>query len=531
MNKSEPKEYSKTIKNLKQKARKGNVLSMFQLYQNYSSGKHVEKVDDEQAQTYIVQTTKKLANAKFVVDSVALYQFRRFRQIKITFDQALTIIIGDNGAGKTSVVEAIAKTLTWFNNNLLKDSNGRPVTLADVNVNAEDYGEVTTHIRLDDGTDFGTVLVKSVPGSLGSNSSEVSDIKLAGLIYRHLANRKNIAIPLLAFYSVERSDFKLTQTIAEKAVSEISNNRFNSLDSALEGSGKLDDFSQHYIELVNLAEGETASEVKALRKKVTDLESLINEAYSGRELPVDDPVVETLNEKKLALEKALNKNVSIKHQQQLKFVNHAIETIVPEVNGFEVNRDFGKLMLMVNNFGNRVNISQLSQGQKTLVALTGDIARRLVTLNPVSINPLKGHGVVIIDEIELHLHPKWQQCVLSSFRQVFPNIQFIVTTHSPQVLSHIDRFNTKVIKLHDTKQDEVRETYGKNADRIYEDHMDVCSRPNEVQDKLDRLYKLIDQKKLDEAKSQINKLKEEIGEDGQLVKASTLIKRIEIIGR
>ena len=58
MNKSEPKEYSKTIKNLKQKARKGNVLSMFQLYQNYSSGKHVEKVDDEQGDGRTLETRK-----------------------------------------------------------------------------------------------------------------------------------------------------------------------------------------------------------------------------------------------------------------------------------------------------------------------------------------------------------------------------------------------------------------------------------------------------------------------------------------
>lgn len=189
---------------------------------------------------------------------------------------------------------------------------------------------------------------------------------------------------------------------------------------------------------------------------------------------------------------------------------------------------------MVSNFGNRVNISQLSEGQKTLVALTGDLARRLVTLNPNSNNPLHGHGIVIIDEIELHLHPKWQQTVLSKLREIFPKIQFIVTTHSPQILTHIANENT-IIGLKSDGESilkyPVENTYGKNTDRIYEDNMKVSSRPKLVQDKLDEIFGIIEEKKLEEAKEKIELLREVIGEDGQLTKASTLIKRMEMIGR
>lgn len=120
---------------------------------------------------------------------------------------------------------------------------------------------------------------------------------------------------------------------------------------------------------------------------------------------------------------------------------------MPDVTNFEVDRSSGKSKLMVSNFGNRVNISQLSKGQKTLVALIGDIARRLVTLNPDVDNALDGHGIIVIDEIELHLHPKWQQDILLGLQKTFKNIQFIVTTHSPQVLSTVDKDCIRILRF------------------------------------------------------------------------------------
>lgn len=145
-----------------------------------------------------------------------------------------------------------------------------------------------------------------------------------------------------------------------------------------------------------------------------------------------------LNAMKEQLVCTLESMPSASHQRHLALVNHAIETLVPDVKNLEIDRSSGKARLLVENFGNKVNITQLSQGQKMLVALAGDLARRLTTLNPESDEPLKCHGVVIIDEVELHLHPRWQQEILIGLQRTFPNLQFIVTTHSPQVLSTVD---------------------------------------------------------------------------------------------
>ena len=86
-------------------------------------------------------------------------------------------------------------------------------------------------------------------------------------------------------------------------------------------------------------------------------------------------------------------------------------------------------------------VSLLSDGTKAMISLIADLAFRCVCLNGLSglDSPLNSPGIVMIDEIDLHLHPRWQQRVLHSLRQAFPNIQFIVTTHSPQVLSTVDR--------------------------------------------------------------------------------------------
>ena len=85
-----------------------------------------------------------------------------------------------------------------------------------------------------------------------------------------------------------------------------------------------------------------------------------------------------------------------------------------------------------------LELAQLSAGQRNLLALTLDFARRLALTHPGWDQPLEAPGILLIDEIELNLHPKWQQSVISHLRRVFPHTQIIVATHSPQVLSTLE---------------------------------------------------------------------------------------------
>ncbi len=113
------------------------------------------------------------------------------------------------------------------------------------------------------------------------------------------------------------------------------------------------------------------------------------------------------------------------------------------LDGFDdIHIDRKPLAMKVKKDGQSLKINQLSDGEKCTIALFGDLARRMALANPQLDNPLNGQGVVLIDELDLHMHTSWQRKVVRVLSQTFPNIQFIITTHSPQILGELgDTFN------------------------------------------------------------------------------------------
>ena len=116
-------------------------------------------------------------------------------------------------------------------------------------------------------------------------------------------------------------------------------------------------------------------------------------------------------------------------------VAHALTEFLGGFGNLRVQEN--PLRLLVDKNGATLDISQLSDGERAFLALVCDLGRRLSLANPLLENPLRGAGVVLIDELELHLHPKWQREVKSKLRSIFPNIQFISTTHSPFVIQSL----------------------------------------------------------------------------------------------
>ena len=114
-------------------------------------------------------------------------------------------------------------------------------------------------------------------------------------------------------------------------------------------------------------------------------------------------------------------------------INSAITQFMSDFGDLRLETE-PSLQLVINKGKKVIDIKQLSDGERSFVALISDLGRRLALANPDLANPLLGAGVVLIDEIELHLHPKWQLELLENLRTIFPNIQFIVTTHSPYII-------------------------------------------------------------------------------------------------
>ena len=151
-----------------------------------------------------------------------------------------------------------------------------------------------------------------------------------------------------------------------------------------------------------------------------------------------------------------------------------------------------------------LDVNQLSQGEKSLLALVGDIARRLAILNPSLDNPLHGEGVVLIDEVDLHLHPKWQQNLIDKLTQTFPNVQFILTTHSPHIVS--DNPDVLVYILDDGELRQYRNSYGEDANTLLNGVFGVSERTPEIAEKFHKVGDYISNNELDKAKELIDEL-------------------------
>lgn len=140
-----------------------------------------------------------------------------------------------------------------------------------------------------------------------------------------------------------------------------------------------------------------------------------------------------------------------KMKESIEVIQQAINCLTQEVTGWrdlEYSSSHNQQLVMSHPQNGKIPLSQLSDGLRNAVAMVADIAFRCVKLNPHLRGDaaLKTHGIVLIDEVDMFLHPAWQQQIIQSLRSAFPQIQFIVTTHSPQVLSTVKRESIRLLE-------------------------------------------------------------------------------------
>lgn len=200
------------------------------------------------------------------------------------------------------------------------------------------------------------------------------------------------------------------------------------------------------------------------------------------------------------------------------------------LNGFyDIHIDRKPLAMKVKKDGKYFTINQLSDGEKCTIALFGDLARRMALANPERNNPLEGSGVVLIDELDLHMHTSWQRKVLGVLRNTFPNIQFIITTHSPQILGEVDEsFNLLYMFKEDKKitLKSFESFVGWDTNVILEEVMHTTSVNQGIKEQIDQMYDLINQKHFEQAEKIANELDEKTnGRVEGVAKARVLISR------
>ncbi|MBD2182405.1 AAA family ATPase [Planktothrix sp. FACHB-1355] len=411
-----------------------------------------------------------------------------------------TVFIGDNGVGKSSLLDCLAILLSWFINRIKFDPKSRTSIYSRVMYESIREGEVANggFFNARDIKNGNSQTENEIKLSLGyeeldwsittakilDKTDTTANIEKLDKITQYLRNewksKPNFNIALAIYYPVNRSVMDISLEISEN----YSFKQIDAYEQALEGVQiGFNSFFQWF----------------------RNLEDLENEARRDR---------------------------PDYRNNQLEAVRQAIYSVIPGFSNLRVRRS--PLRMTVAKKGEELIINQLSDGEKCLLAMVGDLARRLAIANPGLEKPLEGSGVVLIDEIELHLHPKWQREIIPALTRTFPNCQFIVTTHSPQVVSHVKPEGIYILEATPdgivAKRPE--SSFGRDSNSILEDLMGVSERPQEIKVRLRELFRLIDAGNLNGARELRHRLADEIGYDEpEFVRADVLIRRKEILNR
>lgn len=174
-----------------------------------------------------------------------------------------------------------------------------------------------------------------------------------------------------------------------------------------------------------------------------------------------------------------------------------------------------------------ISVRQLSDGERGTLALVLDLTRRLAQANPGLADPAaEAEAVVLIDEIDLHLHPKWQRQIVHNLGAAFPRCQFIATTHSPQVIGEVEHERIQIIA--DGQVYSPTHSYGVDSSRVLEEVMGSDPRAKEVQDLLKEISQFIGRQEFARGRDLLANLVERLGEsDPEVTRIRTLLDFVE----
>ena len=205
-------------------------------------------------------------------------------------------------------------------------------------------------------------------------------------------------------------------------------------------------------------------------------------------------------------------------------ISHALTTFLDGFENLRVQEE--PLRLLVDKAGVALDLSQLSDGERSFLALACDLGRRLALANPLLDNPLHGAGVVLIDELELHLHPKWQRQIVHKLTAVFPRCQFIATTHSPQVIGEVEHDRIQIIA--DGEVYSPTHSFGVDSSRVLEEIMGAAPRTQEIQELLLQLSQEVGKQQYESARGSLSQLVDRLGEDDpEITRIRTLLDFME----
>jgi predicted ATP-binding protein involved in virulence len=360
------------------------------------------------------------------IDRLELTNFKKFSTYSIDLHPQFTLLVGGNGTGKTTILDALAIAAgVWLVNSPDTTLNNSRRNILPSEIRVQAIEESIDNFSIIQLIERKPVQIKaigsindqpvewlrqiSINGSRTSNTGAKEALEIISTLFQQVSAGEKTWLPIVAYYGAGRAWLPSNQRDPKATLNSSPSRRW-------------DAFYDCFAERIRIADLQNWFQKEAIAS--------IN--YQGKMRP------------------------------SFKVVKFAILRCIPNADDlwFDVERS----EIVVSIQGNPQPFSNLSAGQKMMVGLIADIAIKIVTQNTAFLSenldvnsanlPVvfqKTSGLVMIDEIDVHLHPKWQRQVVNDIKTTFPSIQFVCTTHSPFIIQSIEQGELRSLDVEDTQ--------------------------------------------------------------------------------
>ena len=430
---------------------------------------------------------------------IRLTNYKCFKSAELDFDNHITLVVGKNGAGKTALLDAVAVSVSTFllgidggvSRSILKDDaryefhdlNGIVDPQHQFPVIIESIGDCLNKQNIK--------WIRSLNSESGKttvkNAEELTRIAKKAQ-YQIMTGDKSLVLPLLSYYGTGRLYAQKKEKRNIKSLTEFKRQVGYVDCMAAESNEKL---------MLNWFQIQTLKSLQAQQKTGVPEKSLL-----------------------------------------LKTVEKAICRSFERISGarnagifFDLDTH-GLVLEFETADGNaqKFAMDEMSDGYKNTLSMIGDMAYRMAVLNPTLGDRVleETPGIVLIDEIDLHLHPQWQQTILADLHTIFPSIQFIVSSHAPSVIHSVPRTQIRILDAGEIYMP-AAQTYGRDANSILREVMKVSERPAAIRQKMDLFYKYMDENNYKEANRILTEMEAVVGTTDPDIAAARTSLDLEIL--
>lgn len=406
------------------------------------------------------------------IESIDIQNYHGISELHVDFHEGINLLIGNNGAGKTSLLNAIAVILqesflrlsgVGFTDLYASDAYQTTTIMGDAIVNTERHYP----IRIDSVISWEN---KNYPRSIiKSNESAIierKEFEIVKLFEKRIGD-KSATMPILCFLPAQRGKLKEVKTNTIQ-IAKGEPQRSQGYRNAFSGAQDISEIQQWCVQM-DFAEYQKKKKIH----EYTEFQAIISRFCSI----MDD--------------KAVNPKVYYSSE---------------------------KSSLVYFDGADEKALYQLSDGFQAALCMIMELAYRAILLNPAMENTAKYvEGIVLIDEIEMHLHPAWQWIILGAFQQVFPKVQFIIATHSPIILSSANKATLLLMKS-PNEVIELDSAYGYSIDDVLSLPQGTLSQPEKVKEYFDQIEGILESGTEEELNHLLEKAKEEFKDSPVVLK-------------